>query len=87
MLVLCGIGTCYVDDLGDISYLWIIQNPNNDDHAIATIGSHLDLKISTLRLAFLGGSAPHLIEVLALLLDSNSRFCALIQLNRHLTCL
>jgi hypothetical protein len=34
-----------------------------------TISSQLDLKISTLHLAFLGGSASHLVEVLALLLN------------------
>jgi hypothetical protein len=60
----------------------VIPLPHSD-----TISSQLDLKISTLPLAFLGGSAPHLIEVLALLLESNSRFCALTQHNGHLTCL
>ena len=60
----------------------VIPLPHSD-----TISSQLDLKISTLPSAFLGGSAPHLIEVLALLLESNSRFCPLTQHNGHLTCL
>ena len=34
------IGECYVDDLDDISYLWIIQNPDKDGHTIASLGHH-----------------------------------------------
>ena len=34
------IGECYVDDLDDISYLWINQNPDKDGHTIASLGHH-----------------------------------------------